>query len=359
VNTLTALVATVVLLGLSALFSGLTLGLLSYSIDELRRKAKLGDATAQLVYPLRARGHELLIALIVGNVLVNSALTVLLVRLLPDEGYLMPLVAVISATVLITIFGEILPQAYLRRHGLRFGAALAPYLKIWMNILRPIAKPLSDFIVRAMGKDKASIYSNDELLHILEDHVASDESEIEADELRIVKSALEFGDKLVDDVMTPKSMVVAVEASEQITTGLLSELQRSGHSRIPVYEESLDSVIGVLYMRDLVGHVKDDLTTSVAAQTPVHFVQDQQQLDHVLNAFLKTRNHLFVVVNEFEETVGVVTIEDILEEIIGREIVDEFDKFDDLRAVAQLEAKERRQARDLPTSKSKSGKKAN
>jgi len=347
-SVISALILAVLLLSIAALFSGLTLGLLSFSVEELRRKAKLGDSEAQLVYPLRAKNYELLIALIIGNVIANAALTVVLANILPSEGLLMPMLAVILATVLITFFAEILPQAYLKRHGLRVGASLAPAIDLWMRFLSPLTKPLSNFVIKSIGKDQARVFTSDELVHILEEHVASDHSEIEEDELLIVKSALEFGDKLVDDVMTPRSVIVAVEASENITTGLLSELQKSGHSRIPVYEERLDNVVGVLYMRDLVGHVAPDLTTRAAAQTPVHFVQDQQRLDHVLNAFLKTRNHLFVVVNEFEETVGVVTIEDILEEIIGREIVDEFDKFDDLRAVAQLGGKKRRQARDLP-----------
>jgi len=231
---------------------------------------------------------------------------------------------------------------------LRVGASLAPSLTIWMNLLRPITKPLSNFVTNSVGKDVARVYSSDELVNILEEHVASEDSEIEEDELLIVKSALAFGDKLVGDVMTPRSMMQAVEASRQITTGMLAKIQKGGHSRIPIYKDNLDSVEGVLYMRDLIGKIEKDVTAGELAQKPVHFVQDEQQLDHVLNAFLKTRNHLFVVVNEFEETVGVVTIEDIVEEIIGREIVDEFDKYDDLRAVAQLEGRQRRKARQLP-----------
>lgn len=329
------------LLGMSALFSGLTLGLLSLSVFELKRKADLGNAEAKLVYPIRSHGNELLVSLLIGNVVVNAALTVVLDSFLPGNSVVSGVVTVIIATILITFFGEILPQAFLYKNGLKFGAQLSPYITIFMQIMRPLAGPIGRALDRAIGKDAPNIYSTDELVKILEEHERSEDSDIEADEIEIVRNAINFGDKLVRNVMTPKSVVTAVEQDEVLSPALLKELHESGHSRFPVYVENLDTIIGTLFLRDLVDSKKHSKTAKAAMDKQVYFVKEDHALDHALNAFLRTKWHLFIVVNEFGETLGIITIEDIIEEIMGREIVDEFDRFDDMRQVATLQAKKR------------------
>ncbi len=340
-DTIFTLLLAILLLGFSAMFSGLTLGLLSLNIFELRRKCELGNAAAKLVYPIRARGNELLVTLIVGNVLVNVALTVVIDNLIPGDTFWAGLVTVVVATALITFFGEILPQAFLKKHGLSVGAKFAPYINFVMEIMRPISGPLGRILDKAIGGETPDIFSADELVMILEEHERSEDSEIEADEMVIVRNALRFGDKLVKDVMTPRSVIKALPSDQTFTTGVLKDLTESGHSRFPVYDDNVNNVTGILYLRDLISKHSESLTAGRAADKNVNFVNEKQLLDHVLNGFLKTKKHLFVVVNEFGETVGLITIEDILEEIIGREIVDEFDKFDDLREVARLKAKKR------------------
>ena len=335
------------LLGLSALFSGLTLGLLSLSVFELKRKSDLGNPEAQLVYPIRARGNELLVSLLVGNVLVNAALTVVLDSFFPGSTAISGVIVVVLSTILITIFGEIIPQAFLKKNGLSFGATLAPYITFYLDIVRPLARPAGRILDKTIGSELPAIYSTNELVKILEEHEQSNDSDIEADEIAIVRNAINFGDKRVDDVMTPKSVVSAIEANEMITTGILKQLHDSGHSRFPVYEETLDEIIGILYLRDLVDVNRHDKTAAKAMNKQVHFVNENQALDHVLNAFIKTKQHLFMVVNEFKEVTGVITIEDIIEEIMGREIVDEFDKYDDMREVAALRGKKRIRSRTI------------
>ncbi len=327
---------TILLLGLSALFSGLTLGLLSLSTFELKRKMELGDKQATIVYPIREKGNELLVSLLVGNVLVNAALTVML------NSFLAGLVAVAAATTLITIFGEILPQAALKKYGLAFGARIAPLINLLLKVLKPISFPLGLLLDATIGDELPTIYSKQELIKILEEHEKSADSEIEADERRIVENALSFGDMPIEEVMTPKSVVVAVEVNEAITTGLMKDLHESGNSRFPVYEDDLDTVVGMLYLRDLVtmSHKREKKASEVMDKK-VYFVNENQKLDHALNAFIRTKNHLFIVVNEFQETVGIITIEDILEQIIGKEIVDEFDRYDDMREVALLQGNKR------------------
>lgn len=321
-----SLLATVVLLALSALFSGLTLGLMSLSAFELKRKMELGDERARIVFPIRRKGSQLLVSLLIGNVLVNAALTVML------NSFLVGVIAVVLSTILITLFGEIIPQAVLNKHGLSIGARLAPLIKIILAVMYPIAYPLGRLLDYALGGELPTTYSKGELIKIFEEHEKSPDSEIEADELRIVENALSFGDKHIEEVMTPKKVVVALEQEVVVTQDLLDELHDSGNSRFPVYREDLNNVVGILYLRDMVKEgVLNGRTTKSLMDKNVHFVNQDRELDHVLNSILKTKNHLFVVVDDTQQTVGVVTIEDILEEIIGREIVDEFDKFTDTR----------------------------
>lgn len=341
-GTIASLFLIIILLALSAAFSGLTIGLLSLNIFELKRKAELNDAEAKLVYPIRARGNELLVTLIIGNVLVNTGIAILMDDLIPGGTFWSGLFTVIFATALITFFGEILPQAFFRRHGLSIGARFAPYITMVLEVMRPVSRPLGRLIDKTVGLETPDIYSTDELLMILEEHEASEHSEIESDEMMIVKNALRFGDKLVRDVMTPESVIKAISADEKFTLGVLKELQESGHSRFPVYDGDISNIVGILYLRDLISQHSEKLTAGQAADKNVNYVNEKQLLDHVLNGFIKTKKHLFVVVNEFAETVGLITIEDILEEIIGREIVDEFDKFDDMREVARLKGQKRK-----------------
>ena len=334
---LVTIFVSLLLLIMSALFSGLTLGLMSLSTFELKRKKELGDKRAIKVFPIRERGNELLATLIIGNVLVNAALTVML------NSFLAGFMAVVIATVLITIFGEILPQAALKKHGLDFGARFARYIQWFMMLLWPITYPLAKVLDSTIGGDLPTIYSKGELVKILEEHEKSEDSSIEADELRIVENALQFGDRAIEEVMTPKSVVKTVSSTEPVGPVLMKELHETGFSRFPVYEEDEDNIVGILYLQDLIKPSKGRKYVRDLVVTDVYFVNEHLKLDHALNAFLRTKNHLFIAVNEFQEMVGVITIEDILEQIIGREIVDEFDKYDDMREVAKLEAHKRAQ----------------
>ncbi len=156
-----------------------------------------------------------------------------------------------------------------------------------------------------------------------------------------------FGDKLISDVYTPRRVVRAVRADETVGPVLLAELHDSGFSRFPVYEDDPNEIIGILHLRDLVRKNRSGKIRSYMKQD-VCFVHEQQSLRRGLDAILKTHQQLFVVVNSFEEYIGVVSIEDILEQVIGEHIVDEFDAYDDMRAVAQSQAAEDRQQRNHP-----------
>lgn len=174
--------------------------------------------------------------------------------------------------------------------------------------------------------------SREELLHMI------DESRtiITADERTTIKATLEFDSRQVGEIMTPRGVIDSVESSELLGPLALDELHKTGHSRFPVIQGDIDHVVGMLYLQDLITlKDKKSLTASKAMNPHVYYVREDQTLQRALAAFLKTRHHLMIVINRYRETVGVVSLEDVIEALLGRKIVDEFDKHDDLRAVAE------------------------
>ena len=146
-----------------------------------------------------------------------------------------------------------------------------------------------------------------------------------------------FGEKLVQDHMTPLNTVLFVAADEELSPVVIGELHDSGHSRFPVFQDTNQNVIGTLYLRDAI-RLKKLKTAQKVMRDDVYYIKEQQPLDVALHGFIKTRHHLFVVVNEFEDVVGVITIEDVIEQIIGHPVHDEDDRFDSTRAIARANA---------------------
>lgn len=321
----------IVLLGLSGVFSGLTLGMLSLNPTTLRHKAELGDKKAEKLLPLREKGTQLLITLVIANVAINAIISVLLGEI--TNGF----VAVLVSTIGITIFGEILPQATIGRYGMKFAPRFAPLVSLLMLGMKPFVEPFANFLDRKIGHELPANMSKEELTKVIKEHSNHEESEITPSERRIVEHALTISEKKILDIMTPRRVLKAVAADEILSPDLLDELHKSGFSRFPVFKTSIDEIIGTLFIRDLID-IKNKKTVVDAMDKEVYFVNEEQTLEHVLHAFLRTKRHLYVVVNEFKETVGVISIEDVIEHILGREIVDEFDRYDDLRAVAKAAA---------------------
>ena len=159
-------------------------------------------------------------------------------------------------------------------------------------------------------------------------------------------STLHFGDKTVEQIMTPRGVVDTVNKDQIIGPLLLDELHKTGHSRFPVMDGDIDHIIGVLHIRNLLT-LKDKTShrAATAMEKKVYFINQDQKLEKALAAFIKTRHHMFVVVNDYRETAGIITLEDVVEALLGRKILDEFDVVDDLRALA---AKNPRQNNESP-----------
>ncbi|MDD3006069.1 MAG: hemolysin family protein [Candidatus Pacebacteria bacterium] len=322
------LLAVFLLIGLSSIFSGLTLGLFTLNKDDLRRKSELGDKRAGGIYDIRKNGNLLLCTLLIGNVTVNSILSILLGSI--TSGF----IASFLAISLIVVFGEILPQAVFARHALRLGSKFIWVVKIFIFILYPVAKPLSMFLDRLLGEELPTVYSKKELAKIIDQQEELLESVIDADEKRIMKGVLSYSEKTAGEIMTPRTSMVAVDFAEEITQENIDALRDSGHSRIPVYRDNPDNIVGILYAKDLIGKKFAGKKAGDLARGNVIFVNPQKRLDDLLNDFKRTRNHLFIVADKFGSVMGIVTIEDVIEEIIGEEIVDEFDKYEDLQEIA-------------------------
>jgi CBS domain containing-hemolysin-like protein len=155
------------------------------------------------------------------------------------------------------------------------------------------------------------------------------------EEKLIVEKGLSFGSKSIESIMIPRSIIDTIKKTEFLGPLTLDALHKTGHSRIPVIDGDIDHVIGVLYLRGLLSlDIKRSVTAEKAMEAKVYYIRQDQTLQHALDAFIRTHHHLFIVVNEFRETVGMLTLEDVVEELLGHKIIDEFDSHDDLRKVA-------------------------
>lgn len=203
------------------------------------------------------------------------------------------------------------------------------------RILRLLAKyPL---LARALARlplpdqKPVQIHSREEMFHI----ATESRGVLTAKEVKRIQKVLEFSEIDVKSVMTPRSVVEVVQSEDLLGPLRLDELHKTGYSRFPVVDGDIDSVIGVVYIRSLLELTdKRSRKAKDLMDSPVHYIKETQTLEHALGAFLRTRHHLFVVVNEYRETVGILTLEDVIEKLIGERILDQFDRHDDLRAVA-------------------------
>ena len=327
------------LVGVSALATTVQGGLLGMNHYLLKRNAQAGDKAAKAVYPLHVLRYDLYILMGFTILVANAWLIILL------TSWVDGLFAVLIGSVILLFFAELVPLLFLRKYCLNIIALGAPVLRKLVGFCAPATRSLARQIERIMQSQENAVYTREQLVALFENTRHKKESDVSNDELLLLQGALGFGEKLIRDIMTPRRMVRFVAKDDEVGPLLMDELHRSGHSRFPVSVDSKHmEFVGTLYLRDLVGQ-KTLKKVSDIMSTDVRYIHEEESLDYALRAFLKTHHHLFVVVNNFEEFVGVLSIEDVLEEILGKEIVDEFDAFDDLRAVAASMADKERTKR--------------
>ncbi|CAM4728994.1 unnamed protein product [Leuciscus chuanchicus] len=328
------------LLALSGMFSGLNLGLMALDPMELRIVQSCGTNKekkyARKIEPIRSKGNYLLCSLLLGNVLVNTTLTILLDDLIGSG-----LGAVAASTVGIVIFGEIVPQALCSRHGLAVGANTIVLTKFFMLLTFPLSFPISKLLDVILGQEIGTVYNREKLVGMLK--VTEPYNDLVREELNIIQGALELRTKTVEDVMTPLGNCFMIHIDAVLDFSTMSEIMESGYTRIPVFDSERSNIVDILYVKDLAFVDPDDCTTLKTVtkfyNRPVHFVFHDTKLDAMLEEFKKGKSHLAIVqkVNNegegdpFYEVLGLVTLEDVIEEIIKSEILDESDLYTDNR----------------------------
>ncbi len=341
----THILITVILVVLSGIFSGLNLGLLSLDLDFLKRKVSMNNKYAARIYPLREKGNLLLCTLLVGNAAVNAILAVFLGSLTTG------VIATLAATGLIVTFGEILPQSFFAKHGLKWGAKTAWIVDIFMFFLYPVCKPIAMMLDHSLGGELPTKFSRREFRLFLKQQKQR-AHDIAHHEFDLLEKGLVFSEKTVKDVMTPRTRTFFISRDTQLNHEVLIKIRKHGHSRMPVYDKLHDKVVGLLYSKDLIEVDPDDETPVwQIMRKKMDYIQDTDKLDKVLKLFKKKRVHLFIVRDEFKGMSGIVTLEDVLEEIVG-EIVDEYDVMVDMRAVHKgLRAKAKNKSKPKKTIK--------
>lgn len=310
-----------ILICFSAMCSGLNVSLMSLSLADLKRKAKLGNVHAQKVLPLRKTTHLTLAAILLTNVAAVSATSLVL------ESVLFGLIAGIVTTILMVIFGEILPQAIFSRNALVYCARFAPIMRFMIIVTYPISKPLQLLLDKLFTRQESHLHTRHELGIIIAEHLGHDQSELDEDEVEIIRGALQLSEKQVRDIMLPIEEVFWLTPSTRLTSEKIQEIKQVGRSRIPVFNTKLTRCNGVILMKDLVNMDFDEKPYYVSDLIlhPVQMVGSKTALDTMLRKFISTSTHLIPIVKE-DHVIGIVTIEDLIEEIVGHEIHDEIDK---------------------------------
>ncbi|KAL5260868.1 hypothetical protein ACHWQZ_G006790 [Mnemiopsis leidyi] len=329
------IICSLFLLCLSGLFSGLNLGLMSLDLTSLRILKETGSPQekryARSIEPVRKQGNFLLCTLLLGNVLVNNTLTILL------DGLFGGVLAIIGATAGIVVMGEIIPQAICQRFGLIVGARTLFITKIFMVLTCPLSWPISKLLDLVLGEELGIFYRREQLKELL--MLTEGHHDIHREEVLMITGVLSINEKTVRDIMTEIDSVYMLNIDINLDFEVMQEIMSKGFSRIPVYEGDPRNIVGLLFVKDLAFVDPDDKLPLESVikfyNHTAHKVLGDMKVLKLMQDFMTERYHMAIVadVQEKEDLdpvyvpIGVVTLEDIIEEIIQQEIVDETDAY--------------------------------
>ncbi|MGA0048848.1 MAG: gliding motility-associated protein GldE [Flavobacteriaceae bacterium] len=320
-----------ILLLCSALISGAEVAFFSLQLKALEEPEDNSSAIQKVIELLR-KPKRLLATILVANNFINIAI-VLIFSVLGeglfqaiDNPYLILFIEVGIITSIILIFGEILPKVYANRNALAFSTRMAPWIMgLDRYFLFWITKPMSQitiFLERRLG-DSSQQFSMDKLSQALE---LTGDDETTHDEQRILEGIINFGNTETREVMCPRMDMFAI-SDNQTLEEIIPLVVEQGYSRIPVYNEKKDNIKGILYIKDLLPHLSETQYDWQQHLKPPIYVPENKKLDDLLREFQQRKIHLAIVVDEYGGTSGLITLEDIMEEIVG-DISDEFDEDD-------------------------------
>ena len=326
-------IALIILLISSALISGTEVAFFSLSqvdIDDLSSKNEKDTVVKLLQKP-----KKLLATILITNNFINILIVLLFAslgaELLKDFDdsifgiHVRFLIEVVLVTFLILLFGEVLPKVYASRKAVRFASFMSKPVQVLNLLLTPLSAPLinlTNVVERSLG-NKTNIFSVETLSQALE---LTSKGATTKDEQKILEGIVSFGNTETVQIMKPRIDIFALSDTETYEA-VLDKILKNGYSRNPVYHENIDTIIGVLYAKDLLAHLnKETFKWQRLLREPL-FVPENKKLDDLLAEFQEKKNHLAIVVDEYGGTSGLVTLEDVIEEIVG-DINDEFDEDD-------------------------------
>ncbi len=314
------IIVIVLLIMLSAFFSATETAFSFVNKIRIQQKAESGDKTAKKVLYIINHFDNALTAILVCNNVVNlgcsSIATVLCLNLFGDMG---SAIATGATTLLVLTFGEILPKCLAKEHCDSYSVKVAGILKVMIIVLTPIIFIFSMLKKLALkiagGKDQKPSVTENELKYIVES--IEEEGVLEESESEMVRSALDFDETTAEEILTPRVDVtfINIEDSQEKIKNIIIE---NRYSRIPVYKDTVDNIVGILHTRDYLESLADGKAPKLEdIIQPPYFVFKSQQLSKILSAFKRTKIHLAIVTDEYGGTLGIVTMEDLLEEIVG------------------------------------------
>ena len=324
-----AIALAVLLLFASGFVSASEIAFFSLSPNDLSEIEEEEHPSDKRIMSLLKDSERLLATILISNNFVNVTIIMLcnffFAQVVDFGGSVIVefLVITVILTFLLLLFGEIMPKIYSAQHTLRFTRFAAPVLALLEKVFRPLSSLLvrSTFIVNKCVSKKNYNISVDDLSQALE---LTDKSEI-SEESNILEGIIRFGGETAKEVMTSRLDMVDLDVTATFTE-VLDCVVENGYSRVPVYEDSQDNIKGILYIKDLLPHLKkDDTFKWQSLIRPAYFVPETKMIDDLLRDFQANKIHIAIVVDEFGGTSGIVTMEDIIEEIVG-EINDEYDE---------------------------------
>ena len=317
-----------VLLIMSGVFSGSETALVALSLARAEGLLREGRHGAHALYELKRDPSRMLITILIGNNVVNIAASAMATVIATEWlGSIGPGVAVGVLTVLILVFGEITPKSLATRYSERISLAIAPPMLGFMRLIYPLVwtfKQITNYVQRRTGARGDPTVTESELISMVEHGEA--EGTIEADERAMIERVFIFNDLQAEDVMTPRYQVFALNGDQPIV-GALPEIMGHGYTRIPIYSVDPNEITGVVYLRDLFDAVVEGVENQPLesiSRKPL-FVPTTQPIDELIALLRRRKQHLAIAVDEHGSMQGVVTLEDLLEELVG-EIYDESDE---------------------------------
>ncbi len=327
---------------MSAYFSATETAFSTFNKIRMKGYAEKGNKRAERVLELSENYDSLLSTILIGNNIVNilgaSLVTVLFTTLLKNAD-LGATVSTVVMTLVVLIFGEISPKTMAKKVPEKFAMFAVPIIYALLFLFKPLNflfKHWQNFISKFIKDAEETGITEEDLISIIEE--AEEEGDIDEQESTLIKSAIEFNELEVGDIYTPRIDIVAI-SKDATNEEIASVYAESGYSRLPVYEDDLDNIIGILYYKDFYTKIQntDHPISEVINNKPVIYVTKTMKINDLLKELQEKQLHLAVVTDEYGSTAGIVTLEDILEEIVG-EIWDEHDE--KLEEVKQISDKE-------------------